>query len=63
MPRQKRKKYPKLTTREKELAKKYVPEEVRTKKYERKTAVAIGLSRARREAAHEELDAVVRKYL
>lgn len=63
MPRQKLKKYPKLTAREKELAKKYVPEEMRTKKYGRETAVAIGLSRARREAAREELDAVVRKYL
>jgi hypothetical protein len=41
-----KKKYKKLTPREKKLASKYIPEEIKTKQYPRKQAIAIGISRA-----------------
>ena len=36
----------KLTREEKRLASRYIPEEIETKQYPRKTAIAIGISRA-----------------
>jgi hypothetical protein len=59
----KRKQLRKLSPRERQLAMKYVPEELKTKKYKRKMAIAIGLSRARRSAEREKVASVVRKYL
>jgi hypothetical protein len=49
------KKYPKLTREGRELASQFISEEVKTKKYPRKQAIAIGISRARKatsEAKH-----------
>jgi hypothetical protein len=43
-----KKKYPKLSPRERELASKYIAEEVRTGQYSQVQAEAIGISRARR---------------
>jgi len=42
-----KKRYPKLTPRQKKLAGKYISEEFHTRKYKPKQSVAIGLSRAR----------------
>lgn len=36
----------KLTREERKLASRYIPEEIETKQYPRKTAIAIGISRA-----------------
>ena len=44
MPKTKKRK--KLTSREKKLASKYISEEIRTRKYPHKQAIAIGISRA-----------------
>jgi len=44
MPKTKKRK--KLTPREKKLASKYISEEIRTKQYPHKQAIAIGISRA-----------------
>lgn len=66
MPRKKpRKKRARLSPRARELASQFIAEEHRTKKYPREQAIAIGLSRARREAAKEKfkLDTIVAKYL
>lgn len=41
-----KKKYPKLSPREKELASKFIAEEITTGQYPRKQAIAIGISRA-----------------
>ena len=46
----KRPEYPKLRGRARELAGKFIAEEVRTGKYPREQAVAVGISRAREEA-------------
>jgi len=46
-----KKEYPKLQGRAKKLASKYIAEEMNTRKYGRKQAIAIGLSRARTKAA------------
>jgi hypothetical protein len=45
--------WPKLARRERELASRYIPEEIETRKYPRKQAVAIGISRARAAAKKE----------
>ena len=42
-----KKKRKKLTNEERRLASRFIPEEIRTKQYPRKQAIAIGLSRAR----------------
>lgn len=56
----KKRKYPKLTRRERELASRYVREERRekkpgkkTRKYKPKQAIAIGIARAKRQAKLE----------
>lgn len=59
----KTKRYPKLSARAKKLAGKTVAEEMRTRKYPRRQAVAIGLARAREEARRERVMATARKYL
>ena len=46
-------KKPKLSKRAKTIARETVAEELRTRKYPRRQAVAIGLSRAREQARHE----------
>ena len=51
MPRKKR--YRKLTRRESKLAGRYIAEEKHTRKYKPKQAVAIGISRAKRQAKLE----------
>jgi len=61
--RRKAKKYPKLGQQARKLAKKAIREEIKTGKYPRRQAVAIGLSRARAEARHESAMATARKYL
>ena len=60
MPKKTRKK---LTRRESELASRFIEQEFRTKKYGGPQAVAIGLSRARRQAEKERFDKIVDKYL
>ena len=45
----KRTEYPKLRGKTRELAGKYVAEEIRTGKFPRNQAVAVGISRAREE--------------
>jgi hypothetical protein len=45
----KRPEYPKLRGRARELVSKFIAEEVRTEKYPREQAVAVGISRAREE--------------
>lgn len=58
-----KKKYPRLTKRERQLASRYIAEERRekkpgrkkTRKYGAKQAIAIGISRARRKAKLEEI--------
>ena len=57
------KRHPKMSARAKEIAGEKVAEEVRTGRYARRQAVAIGLSRAREEARHERAMATARKYL
>jgi hypothetical protein len=42
-----KKKYPKLSPREKRLASGYIAEEMQTGQYPRKQAIAIGISQAR----------------
>jgi hypothetical protein len=42
-----KRKYPKLRGKTRELASEYIAEEVRTRKYPRVQAIAVGLSRAR----------------
>ena len=44
--RRPKKPYRKLTPRERELASKYIPEEIKTGKYHHEQAVAVGISRA-----------------
>jgi hypothetical protein len=44
----KKKKYPKLSPREKELASGFIAEEIEAGQYPQEQAVAIGISRARR---------------
>lgn len=58
----KKRRYPKLTKRERDLASRYIAEERRErkpgrrkKKYETKQAIAIGISRAKRRAKLENL--------
>lgn len=46
-------KYPKLTGRTKELADKYIAEEMETQKYSRAQAQAIGISRAKAKVKKE----------
>lgn len=58
----KKKKFKKLTTREKKLASRYVPQEFHAG-YEGRQAVAIGLSRAREQARKERVGKIVDKYL
>lgn len=53
----------KLTRREKMLASETIAEEVRLRKFPTRQAVAIGLSRARRLAAHEHAMATACEYL
>jgi hypothetical protein len=48
-----KKRYPKLSPREKKLAAKYIPEEIRTGKYKMRQAVKVGIERARRRVALE----------
>lgn len=50
-----KKKYPKLTPRERDLASEYIAEEVRTGKYPRAQAIAIGISRARAEVKKQQI--------
>ena len=56
----------KLTGRARKLASKFIAEEVRTGKYPRKQAVAVGISRARAEAAEEsrrtKISAIMERY-
>jgi hypothetical protein len=47
------KKYRKLTPKEKKLSSKYISEEIETKQYPRKQAIAIGISRAKAKAKAE----------
>lgn len=47
------KSWPRLTRRERELASRYIPEEVVTRQYPRAQAVAIGISRAKSKAKKE----------
>lgn len=62
----KKRKYPKLRGETREKASKYVAEEVRTGKYPRKQAIAIGISRARAAAKKHErvslIDDIVKRY-
>jgi hypothetical protein len=58
----KKKKFKKLIPREKKLASRYIPQEFRAK-YRGTQAVAIGISRARRQAERERVDKIVDKYL
>jgi len=48
VPKKKSPRQRKLTKREQKLASKYIAEEVSTRKYKKKQAVAIGISRAKR---------------
>jgi hypothetical protein len=61
-----KKKYPRLKGRVRALARKYVAEEVETKKYPREQAVAIGISRARAEVAEtrrrEKISGIMKRY-
>ena len=57
-----KKKYKKLTPRERKLASRYIPQEFRAK-YRGTQAVAIGISRARQQTARERIDKIVKKYL
>lgn len=57
------KKTGKLSEREKAIARVTVAEELRTKKYPRRQAVAVGLARARERARHEHAMATAREYL
>jgi hypothetical protein len=57
------KQQPRLSPRERELASQTISQEIRTRKYPHPQAVAVGISRARRQAEQEKLDAVVAKYL
>ena len=62
----KRPKRAKLTGKSRELASEYVAEEVRTGKYPRAQAIAIGISRARSEAAaarrRTQISGIVKRY-
>lgn len=53
----------KLSRRERELASQLIAQECRTGQYARPQSIAIGISRARQEAAREKLDKIVAKYL
>ena len=55
--------YPKLRGKTRERASKFIAEEVRTGKYPRKQAIAIGISRARTAAKKSRIDSIVAKYL
>ena len=62
-----KKKYPKLTPREKRLASKYIAEEVETGQYPCKQAIAIGISRAKAAAKGRspkaKIERIMEKYL
>lgn len=62
----KRAKYPKLRGKARELAGQFIAEEVRTGKYPREQAVAVGISRAREEARKSRrtraIDDIMRRY-
>jgi len=51
VPKKKSPRRRKLTKREQKLASKYIAEEVDTRKYKKKQAVAIGINRAKRKLA------------
>lgn len=59
-------KQPKLQGTTRSLASQYIAEEMRTQKYPRKQAIAIGISRARAKTKKERqkrtIDAIMRKY-
>jgi hypothetical protein len=61
------KKQPKLRGKTRDLASKFIAEEMRTKKYPRAQAIAIGISRARTQAkktAHQKrIQAIIHKHL
>ena len=57
-----KKKYKKLTPREKKLASRFVPQEFHAG-YRGTQAVAIGISRARAQAEKEKINKIVDKYL
>jgi len=64
MPRKtKKRRYPKLTKKEREEASRFVAEEMRTGKYPREQAVAVGLSRARQKTKKTHIDEIAAKYL
>ncbi len=60
------KKYPKLKGKTRKLVGKYIAEEMRTKKYPRKQAIAIGISRARASTAKtkrsNKISAIMKRY-
>ena len=62
-----KKKYTKLTAREKRLASKCIAEEIETGQYPRRQAIAIGISRARTAAKKtspkSKIASIVEKYL
>jgi hypothetical protein len=61
--RKKRRKYQKLTPRERELASEFIPEEHESGRFSHEAAVAVGISRARRQAEREKIRRIVSKYL
>jgi hypothetical protein len=59
----KKRRYPKLTKKEREKASRFIREEMHTGKYPREQAIAIGLSRARQKAKRSRIDEIAAKYL
>jgi mRNA-degrading endonuclease RelE of RelBE toxin-antitoxin system len=61
-----KKKFKKLTPRERALASRFIPEEYESPRFKhakRSQKIAVGISRARRRAEQERVDAIVNKYL
>lgn len=56
-----KKRYEKLQSQTRKLASKFIAEEVRTKKYHRKQAIAIGISRAKTKTKHHSLSPLIQK--